>query len=237
MAFITAGEVINRVASEVGLDELADPYVSQDQNFTQLRRLLQSAAGDLLNMRPHWPHLVKLHTIATVGGQVDYTLPSDFRGMINETGWNNTTRLPLAGPASPTQWRRLVVWGGTSYTFTFRLTPQKISVYPAPAAGVGLTFEYLSDLWVQSESEEPTADKAAPTVSTDTVLFDDLLIVRALKLKHLQAKGFDTTVAVAEYASALEAALSRAGGAPRLTLNCPTRTAAPVADAGNGVLY
>lgn len=233
--FQAAGEIINRVASEVGLEELADPYTSQDPNFVQLRRLLQSAGSELLNLRP-WPHLVKTYTLTTVNGQADYPLPADFRGMINETGWNDTRRNLLAGPASHAQWRRMVVWGGTNYTLTFQLTPHTISFYPTPAAGVQASFRYQSDQWVQSQGAAGP-DKTTPSATTDKVLFDDLLAVRALKLKYLQAKGFDTTVAAGEYTAALEAAAGRAGGAPRLSLNRAPIAGVPFADGGNGILY
>jgi hypothetical protein len=244
--FITAGEILNRVASEVGLDEVPDPYASQDPTFVRLRRLLQSAAGDLLDARPVWPHLVIQHTFYTVEGQTTYPVPADFRGMLYKTGWNKTLRSPLSGPASPAQWQRVVNSGAnTSLNLIFRLTPLAVLIQPPPPEGIEVSYEYASEFWVAPAGEtSPTA--RVPTVSGDVVWFDEPLIIRALKLKQLQATGFDTTVAKAEYESALSAAISRAGSAPTLSLSRPvlprgTHTVGEAAGSadpfGAGVLY
>lgn len=244
--FITAGEILNRVASEVGLDEVPDPYASSDPTFVRLRRLLQSAAGDLLDARPVWPHLAATHTFTTAEGQTSYSVPPDFRGMIYETGWNKTLRSRLGGPASPAQWQRLINSGaGTSLNLIYRLTPLALLVTPAPPTGVEISYEYASNYWVQPAGEvEPTT--SVPTVSGDVIWFDEPLIIRALKLKQLQATGFDTTVASKEYTDALAAAISRAGSAPKLSLSRPVMPrgshtigeAAGSADPfGEGILY
>jgi hypothetical protein len=244
--FKTAGDILNRAASEVGLAEVTDPYVSSDPNFVQMRRLLQSAAGDLLNVSKPWPQLIKEFSIATVAGDTHYDVPSDFRSMIDGTGWNRTTRRMLGGPASPQQYQKLVAWRAAStLTVVLRLTPLEIIVYPTPPDGIVITGEYVSKNWVQS-ANAVAPDSDAPTSKDDLVLFDDLLVVRALKLKFLQAKGFDTTVALADYASALEAAVGRSGGAPILTtsrrvLPAGSHTVAEGAGAadpfGAGILY
>jgi hypothetical protein len=244
--FITAGEILYRVASEVGLDEVPDPYASSDPTFVRLRRLLQSAAGDLLDVRPSWPHLNFVHSFTTVAGQSAYSVPADFRGMIYSTGWNKTLRSPLGGPASPAQWQRLVNSGAnTSLNLIFRLTPLSLLVTPTPPDGIEVSYEYASNYWVQPAGQtQPTT--YTPTVSGDIVWFDDGLVIRALKLKQLAATGFDTTVAKAEYDSSLASAISRAGSAPKLSLVRPvlpkgTHTIAEGAGGadpfGEGILY
>jgi hypothetical protein len=216
--FITAGEILNRVASEVGLDEVSDPYASQDPTFVRLRRLLQSAAGDLLDATPTWPHLIVEHTFNTAEGQTNYPVPDDFRGMIYQTGWNRTIRRPLGGPASPAQWQRTIASsvGSTSFNLIFRLTPLAVLIRPPPPEGLEISYEYASNNWVQPAGEA-SATARVPTVSGDIVWFDEPLVIRALKLKQLQATGFDTTVAAREYQDALSAAIARAGSAPKLT--------------------
>jgi hypothetical protein len=138
--------------------------------------------------------------------------------MIPNTGWNKTLRAPLGGPATAAQWERLVNWGvNVSLNLIFRLTPLALLVTPTPPNGVVVSFEYGSNYWVQPAGQAaPTT--STPTVSGDVVWFDDLLIVRALKLKYLQATGFDTTVAAREYRDALDSAIGRAAGAQKLSL-------------------
>lgn len=215
--FLTAGEILNRVASAVGLERVTDPYASIDPSFAQMRDLLLEAAGDVLNLKG-WPQLVREEAVTTVEGQTAYDVPEDFRSFVPQTGWNRTARRPLGGPMSPQGWQKLLTWGsGSSLNVVFRLSPLQLVVYPSPPAGVEIAYEYQSKYWVQG-STETSASGDQPASSSDIVLFDDLLIVRALKLKWLQAKGFDTTVAATEYRDALESAMARAGGAPKLSL-------------------
>lgn len=57
------------------------------------------------------------------------------------------------------------------------------------------------------------AGSGAPAASNDVVLFDAHLCKRMLKLSWLQAKGFDTTAATADFVRALEQVQGLDGGA------------------------
>ena len=63
----------------------------------------------------------------------------------------------------------------------------------------------------------PEAD--APVSSGDLILFEPVLMHKALKLAFRQAKGFDTTIDQAEYEACLTMVAGRSDGAPRLSLN------------------
>jgi hypothetical protein len=53
-----ANEILNRVAVEVGLDPVADPYSTEDSAFIQLRFLINSVGVDL-SLLHDWNFLVK----------------------------------------------------------------------------------------------------------------------------------------------------------------------------------
>jgi hypothetical protein len=215
----TAGDIVNRAATYVGLAAVADPYASTDSNFVQLCALLTDVGQEICRMR-QWTHLQQETTLTTVAGQEAYDLPSDFRAMVDQTGWNRTSQLPLGGPLSPQEWQYLKGQAtGLTFTVLFRPLQQKLHIYSGTTVPDGLTlaYEYLSSWWVQPEGVS-TPSQAEPTASTDLVLFDPLLMTRALRLAFLKAKGFDTGAAQADYDRAWQLISSEDSYGPVLSI-------------------
>src|SRR3954464_7110260 len=101
----TVAEIISDAAIEEGLvPPTGDPYASSDQNILQLLGLLKRAGRGLVRER-RWTHLQREFTFSTVVGQASYQLPADFREMINQSGWNRTTRFALGGPIGAAGWQ------------------------------------------------------------------------------------------------------------------------------------
>jgi hypothetical protein len=216
----TAGDIINRTAVYVGLAAVDDPYVSEDPSFILLRGLLTDVGQEIARLR-EWTHLQKEYTFLTVAGQEAYDLPADFRGMIDQTGWNRTSRFPLGGPLSPQEWQYLKGVGtGLTVTVLFRPVRQQMHLYAGATipADYTIAYEYLSSYWVQPQGQSE-ATQAEPTASSDVVLFDPLLMTRALRVAFLKAKGFDSNAAQADYDRALELIKSEDSPSPVLSLN------------------
>ena len=69
------------------------------------------------------------------------------------------------------------------------------SLFPQPPpAGLDINFEYQTKNWVSDGQPTPTLTDVV-TSGSEIVLFDRTLITRMLKLKWLEAKGFDTSKA------------------------------------------
>jgi len=103
----TAKNIINAAAVECGLGVSSDPYASQDPAFVQLVQLLVSAGQELALKFP-WEQCVKKYTITTAALDTgDYSLPSDFNWMIDQSGWEATQRYPLGGPLDSQDWQML----------------------------------------------------------------------------------------------------------------------------------
>ena len=97
---ITANELLNRVAAEVGLEPVPDPLASVDANFIKMKYLLNTAGEELSQAYP-WEFLVRENQILTQESDTgEYDLPSDFNYMINQTGWERNENVPLGGPLS-----------------------------------------------------------------------------------------------------------------------------------------
>lgn len=227
----TAGDILNRVAVEIGMNPVADPYSSNDPLFIQMRTLLNVAGEEMIQAYP-WELMVKeaqITTLSTDSG--DYPLPNDFLYMINQTGWERSQNVPLFGPLSPQDWQYLLgrdLVTSTIYA-SFRLQEGLLRLFPQPPPdGLDIHYEYISKNWVL----DPLTSSYRDSVNqpTDQPLYDKTLISRALKVKILEAKGWDSTKAQADLnqtfsfltsqdkgAQVLRAG-SRGGGVPYLNI-------------------
>lgn len=188
-------DLLNRVAAEVGLTPVADPWADQSQHFQQMRYLLQTA-GEELTLGHVWEWQQASHQITTQELDVgNYDLPDDFLQMIDQTGWERSQNVPLFGPLSAQDWTYLLGRDLVSSTIyaSFRIKEGKFSLFPQPPPqGLDVNFEYQSKNWVSDGQPTPTLTDTV-TSGSELVLFDRTLITRMLKLKWLEAKGFDTS--------------------------------------------
>ena len=214
----TANEILTRVAVEIGTAPVNDPYSSSDPTYIQLQHFLNIAGEELLMWYP-WEILVKetsIQTLDTDSG--DYPLPDDFFSMINQTGWERSEQVPLYGPLSAQDWQYLQGRNLVSQTIyaSFRLNDGLFRIYPQPPPnGLDIHYEYLSKNWVR-DAQNPDFFKDSVTGGADVPLYDKTLISRYLKVKILEAKGWDTTKAQDELNQVFMALTGKDKGAPVL---------------------
>lgn len=222
-----AWDVLNDAALELGLIQatIDDPYESTDQNIVQLRTLLKSV-GRGLARDYHWTQLEKTKTFNTANGIPTYTLPADFVAIIDQTGWNRTTKLELGGPLSPQQWQEAQARGTSGdFRLQFRTTSNLVYLYPTPTTVQAIAYEYRSNYWMFAYDSDQGSYGSVPDIDGpsgdwhEKIAFDPLLIVRGLKLAFLRQKGFDSTAAEQDYQETLDACLGADGAAPVLSLN------------------
>ena len=198
---IPANEILNRVAAEVGIEPVSDPFSSPDPAFLKMRYLLNTAGEELMQSH-QWEFLTKEHQIIT--SSLDsgiYPLPDDFGFLINQTGWERSENVPLGGPLSPQEWTYLKGRDLASNTLyaSFRIADGTFNVYPTPPPdALDINFEYQTTRWVTDGQVSPTYQSEVQT-GTDKPLFDKTLITRYVKLKWLEAGGFDTSKAQADF--------------------------------------
>lgn len=208
--------IIKQTASELGLPVPVEGVTSKDQTSIQLVSLLNSAGYDLV-FAYDWEDLTLPYTITTVADQEEYSLPSDYARLVNQTMWSDGGI--VSGPVSPQQWQVFKSANSSSGTSSrFRIRRNKILLDPIPASdGEELTFEYISDGWIQSYTSPGTYTNLIPSDQA-TPIFDFFLMVKFLKLKMWQAKGFDT-VGLTKDLDRLFIGLTSAKGATILSLN------------------
>lgn len=220
----TATGIINGSAVEVGLTAVSDPYASTDPAFIQLRTLLKTAGLEMLSLY-QWQKMIREHSITTAVPPDDgnYDLPDDFAYMIDQTGWSPMsagTGLPLGGPLSEQDWAYLVNTNLASSTIyvSFKISEGQFQVLPQPPPdGIDINFRYVSRYWVAATGST-TGTKMEPEQSDDVILFEPILMIKFLKLRYLEAKGFDTTAAVGQFLTMFQAWTGKDVSAPVLNM-------------------
>ena len=214
----TANYILNRVGVEVGLDASTNPFESTDKSYVQMKALLNTAGEELAMLWP-WHFLIKEHSITTAvpSDTGDYSFPTDYLRMVNQTHWETTNQRPLIGPLSPSEWQyRTNCNISSALDISFRLRDGYFSIFPQPPEdGLIVTFEYISRNWVILASNGTTLSNEC-VAGGDTVLYDRTLMARMLKVKYLEAKNLDTTKAQADLNQCFAMLTSSDKGSPIL---------------------
>lgn len=216
----TAGDIINDAAVECGLSAASDPFASADSAFIQLCRMLTTCGRELIGVK-QWQKFVARHSFNT-DDEADgiYPLPDDYLYMIDQTGWTPTNRLPMGGPLSEQDWAFIVGSGWNQYTIyvSFKEADGELWITPNDPVptDIDVTFSYVSNNWAESAGG---VAKNRLTAADDVVYFPPVLITKLLKLRFLEAKGFDTTAALGQYNTALDTWCPKDKSAPVLSMS------------------
>jgi len=214
MDYWSALTLVKQVAGELGLPAPSS-IVTDDPQVVQLVSLLNSA-GNELNLYYPWQQFTKFLNFDTVDGQDGYPLPNDWLYFIDQTQWDNTGNSALAGPKSPQEWSRLRSGVGASAGMRYRVYQDKIMFLPVPKSpSTNITIEYIKKNWVvrpdYSEIEIVSQDG-------DKIHYAPWLLIKFLRLKFYELKGFDTTSAKADFMRMFLTLIGKDKGAPVLSL-------------------
>lgn len=217
----TVANIVSQVAVQCGLGEVSDVFASTDPNIVRMRGLLTTAGRRLVLKHP-WLQTIKEHTFTTTVA-TSYSLPADFLSMVDQSGWNRTSRNELRA-ASSQEWQYLkATQTGVTFTTIFKPGDLTLQLWPQPpTAGETIAFEYRSRYWVRATASS-APDKDAPTVNTDVLHLEAELVKAALKLEWLGDMGFPVDKALSDLKSVLFDTQSvNKNAAPVLSLNCGT---------------
>jgi len=206
--YITAGEAVTRVLKTMSLQVPVTISGSGDSTVALLWHLLGEEGTNLLDQSHEWQMLNRTFTLTTVPAQLRYALPVDFQNFIDDTGWNNTARIPLIGPMTSQQWRLLQArqLGGTTLRLQYIIERNELVFYFSPSAANSITIDYTGRGWIQNGTD-PTIFTSRPVNDNDLVLYPARLITAALQNRWRIEKGFDTLASQREFDDALAAAI------------------------------
>lgn len=211
----TAGEVLNRAGRKLGLDEVADPVASTDPEWKRLKRLLDEVGQELAEDY-EWSNLLVEQTIVGNGVTTTYDLAADFLDMVPQSGWNRNTQVPMQGPLSPQVWQYRKAAVAAPVYAEFRLDLNQVRFTPAIASGQTVAFEYKSRAWLRPAASGlgngntlGTAGADEVSATGDFVLYDPLLVHRALVLAWREDNGMRTDHAQAAMTRSVNRAKER----------------------------
>ena len=217
MAIWNALRIATQVAGELGLDVPASLVSTSDKIASQLLSLMNAAGAELLMYFP-WEQLAKEYAPAIIANQDAYALPADFAYFRDQTQWDRTNRWPLMGPKSAQEWAFLK--GSLVAALPrqrFRLQGGSFVLFPAPTSALNIRAEYISEWWVGlGAGSAPVKDTI--TLDTDLIYYNPWLIVKFVKFKFYELKGFPTAGVNADFMRAFDSQTSNDLGAEKLNM-------------------
>jgi len=214
----TAIKIVQTAAAECGVTVPQTLQSTQDPGTIQLLTLLNSAGYETCAYYP-WTQLSKFQLLTTEPDKGDYPLPDDWFYYLDQTQYNVTNNQFMRGPISPQQWQPLKSGLNPSSNFSYRIIGKNLELLPIPASAVELSLNYISNGWVD-DGHNIGAVKSSIVYDDDMPLFDWLLMVKFLKLKLWEAKGFDTTAYKDDFTVYWESLVGKDVGAPILDVAC-----------------
>lgn len=181
--------VVTRVADEVGLPRPAAVATGTDQLARQMFSLANAALTDLAMM--DWPVLTLQLSFPTIVDVDNYAVPAGWSRFVTDTAYVSSLYYQMRGSLSPAEWnRRQNGWPTDVGRYRYRVVgqPQRIFIQPVPQLVETITLEYQSNLLAID-----TDGVRIPLYAqdTDTAIFDENLIRKALKWRIKHAKGLD----------------------------------------------
>ena len=224
----TGLQVLNQVAGELGLNTASTLVGATDVQTIQLLSLFNSSGNELMLYYP-WEQFRKEWVFDTEVDKGEYALPDDWNYAIDQTQWDRTDHWPLLGPKSAQEWAWLK--GGllsAAPRLRFRIMDNKFLLWPVPSTTTSpsqyrLAQEYISRNWVMSTNNE-NAPVQAPMITKDAdiAMYDPWLLVKFIKMKFYELKGFNTTNTQADFMRVFNALTGKDVGAPILSLTPQT---------------
>jgi len=212
----TAIDVLKQVTGELGLPSIPTITGLSDVQSVQLLSLLNSAGNELMLYYP-WEQLTAEWVFPTVNGQGDYDLPADYNYFTDATQWDRTNHWPLLGPKSPQEW----AWLKGSLVAAlprqrYRIQNNKLKLWPTPAApSFTLAMEYVVKDWVISGS----TNTDMITQDGDVLRYEPWLLIKFVKFKFYELKGFSTTGVNADFMRVFNNLTGKDTGAKILSLS------------------
>lgn len=193
---------------------------SSDPQITQIMGLLEEEGDDLASRHP-WQGITfeaALTTTATENqGAMTAIASNGFKYVKNETLWDRSTRLVIAGPLDAKDWQKMKALFATGPRYRYRIRGDHLLVNPVPPAGESWYFEYGSENWILAV--DGTTYKSAFTLDTDTFILPEKLFTAGLRWRWLREKGMDYAELFRTYETQVQDAMGRDGSKPRLAMD------------------
>lgn len=228
--------MLQNVADEIGV---ATPSTIVGNTEPTAVRLYRMAArtGTVLAQK-YWHELIKPYTFSTSINEPQYSFPSDYRSLVPDTIWNQTTDQKIY-MITPQVWSYEKSTTTAPYHDRFRMmgndagpnVGNRLTIHPTPTAVETIYYQYYSSNWA---ADSGGTEKASLTADADTVLFDDTLFEMGVIWRMLKSIGQPYAEEKADFDQMLEIKLAQSGGMETLHADGHTETLSNIPETGLG---
>jgi hypothetical protein len=191
-----------------------------DTQMLQVKALLEEEIEDLAS-RAMWERQTLEQTFITIAdedqGALTSLISGGFRYILDQTIWDRTRRLPIAGPLDPRQWQALKARFVNGPYYRFRIRGGHFLVNPTPPAGESWFFEYITRHGILDADGVTT--KASFTADTDTLLLPEPVLLMGLRWRWKKEKGMEYAEDFRTYESQVKDALGHDGSKATLCMD------------------
>lgn len=198
---------------QLGLPAPSSLTNSTDSLGLQLKSIFHALAEDVLR-RTRWQKLRRDGTIVTAAqeNQGDLTaLYTDFRGIVNDTMYNQTLDRKLYGPKSAQEWTAAKgqAWVVSPQQW-WRIYDDVLYLYDQTTANETVTFEYYSDAWIKAHDG---SDRYARIENDSHIcLFPAEMMKAGLIWRWKQQKGLEYSEEFRDYETFVKSWMAEDGG-------------------------
>lgn len=166
------------------------PVVIIGNNDDVAKQILQAVKNSIteLSRGYQWQELQKEYTFTSVISQANYSLPSDFDRLVNDTFWNQDQHRALIGATTAETWRILkdsATLGVGDEEF-YRIRNNEIVIHQTPTVAENYVFEYISKNIVKSSTNTPQTGFLA---DTDIPVIDEYIVKLDTTWRWLKNNG------------------------------------------------
>lgn len=191
-----------------GLAVPAQAVSSTDPNVIKFMAFAQDI-GDELAERYFWRNLNIAGQLTGDGTTTLFTLPGDWGELSAGQGLFSSvnTTLPLYGPVTNEELAAMKAAVSYPTRSVWRIIGGTFELWPAPAAGEVITFNYYSTNWVSNASG--TQRQTGFLLDTDFSMIDEKVLRRGLIWRWKHSKGLDYAEDFRRYEMSIDRAAGR----------------------------
>lgn len=209
--------ICQEICGRLALTQPTTVVGSTDPQLQQLLTLTNVAGRDLAQAAS-WQALTAEKTFVTVAATTQPSaFPTDFDRFIPNSAFNRTTRRPVNGPITPSQWQALMAQPQLNSVFlVYNERQGAFNFSPTPPAGQTVAYAYCSKNWAKSSGGTP---QVKFLLDTDLTYLDEGLLADSGVWRFLRAKGLSYAEEMQTFERNLEQQMARDGGSTILSLS------------------
>ena len=217
---ITLLDAVREVCARLTLPTPTAVFGVQDDQLSQLAALANEVCT-IITTNENWTGLQYQALFTTVNGSnqgsMDTIAPGCI-GVVPDSFWDRTRRLPFLGPIQPEEWQKLLAIPASSPYYAFRIFQGSLYLWPDGVGGHTCAFEYTSRLVIKDNTGASPVYKRRFTKDTDIFVLDDDLLILGLKALWLNAKGMPSSMETGLWQQLVTNLANADGPAPTLNM-------------------